>query len=98
MFLRVLCVAFLLSGCAAGNYAAMQNYIGVPIGEAVIQNGQPETRVRLDSERVAYTFRFHRLFEGTSMDCRFTFIAKESGGYSPKSPIIEVRDPGPGCR
>ncbi|KFB11024.1 hypothetical protein [Nitratireductor basaltis] len=98
MKLLALFAAVAVSGCAAGNYAAMQNYIGVPIGEAIVQNGQPESRVRLDSERVAYTFFFDRMYNGTSMQCRFTFIAKERGAASPQSPIVEVRDPGPACR
>lgn len=96
-----------LAGCTtAPNYTAMTGFIGMPIGRVIISNGPPETRVRLDAKRVAYTF--HKRNDGISgsggyissytLDCRFTFIVNETGPASTDSIIADVQDPGASCR
>jgi hypothetical protein len=97
-----------LAGCVSsgGNYATMKTFIGMTIGQVIVGNGQPESRVRLDNRRVAYTFHMRNqgvygnasgIYTVTN-DCRFTFIVDQPGGHSDRSRVIDVMDPGPRCR
>lgn len=100
--------ALALAGCVStgGNYATMKTFIGMTIGQVIVGNGQPESRVRVSSDKVAYTFHMRNqgvygnsdgIYTVTN-DCRFTFIVAQSGGHSDASRVVDVLDPGPKCR
>ena len=100
--------ALAFAGCttAGGNYATMQSFVGMTIGQMIVGNGQPESRVRLNDREVAYTFHFNRQWVSGSggyintnmVDCRFTFIVEQRGDHDDRAVVSRVMDPGPDCR
>ncbi|MGB3391036.1 MAG: hypothetical protein WBA88_23995, partial [Pseudaminobacter sp.] len=95
--MKKLFALLLLAGCVsdAGNYRAMQGFVGMPIGRVIMHNGQPESRVRIAPDRVAYTFHMRNqavygntnFISTSTVDCRFVFIVAAAGQHSDMSKV-----------